>query len=65
MAEGIADSAENDAQLINEDYFHYLGRDADPDGLAYWLAQFAAGQTNEDVIAGFTGSDEYYQQHTK
>ncbi|HVX60075.1 MAG TPA: carboxypeptidase regulatory-like domain-containing protein [Pirellulales bacterium] len=65
VAEGIANSAENDAQLINEDYFHYLGREADPDGLAYWLAQFAAGKTNEDIIAGFTGSDEYYQQRTK
>jgi hypothetical protein len=35
---------------------HYLGHAADPNGLAYWLSQFAAGKTNEDVIAGFTGS---------
>jgi hypothetical protein len=29
--------------------------------LQYWLQQFAAGATNEDVIAGFTGSAEYYK----
>jgi hypothetical protein len=60
----IANSAENDAQLISDDYFHYLGRAADPDGSAYWLGQFAGGRTNEDVIAGFTGSAEYYKQQT-
>jgi hypothetical protein len=60
----MADSQENNTQLINDDYFHYLGRAADADGLAYWLKQFADGQTNEDVIAGFTGSAEYYDQHT-
>ena len=40
------------------------GRAADPDGQAYWLEQFAAGKTNEDLIAGLTGSVEYYQEHT-
>ncbi|HVX15114.1 MAG TPA: DUF4214 domain-containing protein [Pirellulales bacterium] len=64
LARAIANSSENDKQLINDDYFHYLGRAADADGSAYWLGQFAAGQTNEDIIAGFTGSSEYYQQHT-
>ncbi len=64
VAQGIAGSTENNAQLINEDYFHYLGRAADSGGLAFWLSQFAAGQTNEDVIAGFTGSTEYYNKHT-
>jgi hypothetical protein len=64
VALSIANSAENDSQLINSDYVHYLGRAADAGGLAYWLRQFAAGKTNEDVIAGFTGSDEYYKQHT-
>ena len=64
MALQIAGSAENNSQLINADYQHYLGRPADPGGLNYWLAQFAAGQTNEDVIAGFTGSAEYYKDKT-
>ena len=65
VALGIAGSQENNTNLINADYFHYLGRAADSGGLAYWLGQFAAGQTNEDVIAGFTGSAEYYQEHTQ
>lgn len=60
----IANSAENNSQIINGDYQHYLGRPADSAGLGYWLSQFAAGETNEDVIAGFTGSAEYYQKHT-
>ena len=60
----MANSAENDTQLINDDYFHYLGRAADASGSAFWLQQFSTGQTNEDVIAGFTGSPEYYAGHT-
>jgi hypothetical protein len=64
VAQTIADSQENDTQLINDDYFHYLGRAADAGGLDYWLGQFADGKTNEDVIAGFTGSAEYYKEHT-
>ena len=60
----IADSAENESQLVNADYEHYLGRPADPSGVSYWLAQLAAGQTNEDIITGFTGSPEYYQEQT-
>ncbi len=61
----IANSAENNAQLINDDYVRYLGRVADEAAVAFWLAGFAAGNTNEDLIAGITGADEYYRQHTK
>ncbi|HEV3342745.1 MAG TPA: DUF4214 domain-containing protein [Pirellulales bacterium] len=64
VALGIAGSQENNTNLINDDYLHYLGRAADPGGLAYWLQQFTAGATNEDVIAGFTGSAEYYRDKT-
>jgi hypothetical protein len=60
----ISTSTENNAQLINGDYEHYLGRPADSAGLQYWLNQFADGATNEDVIAGFTGSAEYYKNKT-
>ena len=48
----------------SDDYFHYLGRAADAGGLSYWLQQFSAGKTNEDLIAGFTGSAEYDKEHT-
>lgn len=64
MAAQIAGSAENNTQLINDDYFHYLGRTSDPDGLSFWLQQLADGKTIEDLIASFTGSTEYYDQHT-
>lgn len=64
VAVRISSSQENNTNLINDDYQHYLGRGADPDGLNYWLTQFSAGQTNEDVIAGFTGSAEYYKDKT-
>jgi phosphatidylinositol-3-phosphatase len=64
VAVRIAESQENNSDLINADYFHYLGRTADQGGLQYWLGQFANGATNEDVIAGFTGSAEYYKDKT-
>ena len=53
-----------DTDWVDAVYQLLLGRPADPAGLQFWLAQFAAGQTNEDVIAGFTGSAEYYKEHT-
>jgi hypothetical protein len=64
VAVRIAQSQENNSNLINQDYFHYLGRAAEQDGLNHWLGQFAKGATNEDVIAGFTGSPEYYKDKT-
>lgn len=64
VAVQISSSPENNTNLINDDYMHYLGRAADSGGLTYWLSQFAAGATNEDVIAGFTGSAEYYKEKT-
>ena len=48
----------------SDDYFHYLGCTADAGGLSYWRQQFSAGKTNEDLIAGFTGSAEYDKEHT-
>jgi hypothetical protein len=64
VALGISNSQENDTNLIQADYEHYLGRAADAGGLEYWLNQFADGQTNEDLIGGFTGSAEYYKEKT-
>ncbi|HQU45711.1 MAG TPA: DUF4214 domain-containing protein [Pirellulales bacterium] len=58
---GIATAAK---QIIAEDYQQYLGRPADPNGLAYFAAQFNHGWTNEEIITGFLDSDEYYNQHT-
>ena len=65
VAQSIANSSENQTQLINGAYLQYLGRSADAGGLSYWLAQFAGSQTSEDLIAGFTGSAEYYEDQTE
>ncbi|HVA50601.1 MAG TPA: DUF4214 domain-containing protein [Pirellulales bacterium] len=64
VAFGFTDSLERAEQLIAEDYQHYLGRPADPNGLAYFAAQFNHGWTNEEIITGFLDGDEYYNQHT-
>jgi hypothetical protein len=60
----IANSAENDSLLIAADYQHYLGRAPDASGLAYYLNLFDKGTSNEDVIADFTGSTEYFNGHS-
>ena len=43
---------------LNALYQQYLGRNADPTGVATW-----AGQTPEAIIAGITGSQEYMASH--
>jgi hypothetical protein len=47
-----------------EDYFHYLGRAADQNGVDFWINQFAHGQTNENLITLFVASDEYFASHS-
>jgi hypothetical protein len=44
------------------DYSHFLGRTPDQAGLNYWVSQFTAGLTNENLIAGFIASDEYFNK---
>lgn len=67
MAFSFAGSAEfaartggmTDAAFIEFVYRSALDRDADPAGLAAWVAQLNAGASRADVIAGFAASDEY------
>jgi hypothetical protein len=40
-------------------YVNVLGRQADPAGLAGWLAQLAAGASRGTVLVGFSESDEF------
>ncbi len=40
-------------------YRLYLGREADPDGKAYWLQQMAEGMTLEQLNDGFADSAEF------
>ena len=50
---------QNSAQVVQSLYLAYLGRAADPDGLAYWQGQLDAGEVSESVIKqAIIGSDE-------
>jgi hypothetical protein len=64
VAQGFAVSPEREEQLLNDDYFTDLGRAADPAGQAYWVNAFENGLRNEDIIARFLASEEYYQAHS-
>lgn len=49
-----------------DDYMTYLGRSASDGEIDYWVDQFLHhGSRNEDVIAGFIGSAEYYADAQK
>jgi hypothetical protein len=64
IAMGFAASPERESTRINSDYEIYLDREVDPAGLSYWLNQFVQNTArNEDLIAGFLSSQEYYFNH--
>lgn len=60
IALGFAASAEREATVVRNDFLTYLDRAASEDDVNYWVAQFLHGARNEDVIAGFVASPEYY-----
>ncbi|HEV3343589.1 MAG TPA: DUF4214 domain-containing protein, partial [Pirellulales bacterium] len=65
VAFGFTSSVEREQQRVTADYQTFLGRQPDPAGLNFWVSQFAAGRlTNEDVVAGFLASDEYFNEHS-
>jgi hypothetical protein len=43
----------------------YLGRSVSNGEAAFWISQLHAGETDEQVIAGFVGSQEYFQNPAK
>jgi hypothetical protein len=64
VAYGFAASKERDGQHVMADYQHYLGRTPAQSEVDYWVDRMInAGWTNEQVIAGFVGSAESFQQH--
>jgi hypothetical protein len=66
VAYGFAASPEREGQRVQANYRTYLGRPAEPQEVAPWVAAFTAGQTsNEDMEAGFTASVEYYNDPMK
>ena len=46
-------------ELIKVLYKVYLYRDADPEGLAAWVAQLDAGVSLEEIVKGFAESAEF------
>lgn len=53
-AKGLDDTA-----FIKVMYRTFLDREAEPEGLLYWLNKLASGMSRENVAAGFAASDEF------
>ncbi|WP_136067574.1 M14 family zinc carboxypeptidase [Modicisalibacter radicis] len=50
---------QNSAQIVQSLYLAYIGRAADPDGLAYWQGQLESGEVSTEAIEqAIIGSDE-------
>jgi hypothetical protein len=65
VAMAIATSAEREAIVVANDYQMFLGRSTSAGDTAYWVNVFEQGAQNEDVIAGFLSSPEYYNSSAK
>jgi hypothetical protein len=65
IAHDILTSAEYKENIVQNVYSQYLGRAADPSGMAYFTNLLASGAAPEDVAAYIAGSPEYLQQHTQ
>jgi cyclophilin family peptidyl-prolyl cis-trans isomerase len=64
IAFGFAASAEREGIRVASDYTNYLGRTASQAEINAWVDLFVHhGAQNEDVVAGFVGSPEYFLTH--
>jgi len=63
VAYGIAASVEHEAIVVAADYQNYLGRGADGSEVAGWVNNLQHGMSNEQVVAAFVASDEFYSGH--
>jgi hypothetical protein len=62
VALGFAASQEHEALTVDSDYETFLGRVASQAEVNFWVNAFASGETNEQIVAGFIGSNEYFQE---
>ena len=60
VALAILTSAEGDQVRVQGFYQTYLHRAGDSGGVAAWVQQMQAGTRDEDVIAAFLGSAEFF-----
>lgn len=56
-------SDERHGLILQGDYQTLLGRTAGSGEIGFWVNAFHAGATHEQILAGFVGSSEYYQNH--
>jgi hypothetical protein len=61
VGSGLTHSPEYYADLIIKDYQQYLGRTPGTLEVAGWVSAYQHGATDEQVMAGFLSSPEYYQ----
>lgn len=57
---GFAGSAEREAIVVRDDYNRFLGREASEAETDGWVNRFRSGMSNENIIAGFVASDEFF-----
>jgi hypothetical protein len=60
IAYGFATSVEYESLLIAGDYQRYLGRPATASEIAGWVNSLQLGLSDEQVVAAFVASDEFY-----
>jgi hypothetical protein len=61
----IASSAEHEGNLVRTDYQTFLGRAPSQPEVDAWVNSFANGLSNENLVADFLGSSEYYNNPVK
>jgi hypothetical protein len=62
VANKIIRSPEALTRLVDSFYFKYLNRPADATGEAFWVSDLQNGATQEQVVAAFVSSGEYYDR---
>ena len=53
-------SGEYEMDVVQSLYQRLLNRPADPTGMSFWLAQFQAGKTTQDLEVALVASGEFY-----
>lgn len=52
----------DDKEYLNRLYKTFMDREADADGMNYWLGVLASGTARSDVVLGFTRSPEFTEK---